>query len=86
MFEVVDEEVEGAGHRESQVGHGRNQTNPIWPMLKKNTLNFKSFFYFKYRFQNFFIFSKEEKWVDLVKIWYYSDKKERLKFQLLSLD
>ena len=44
MFEVVDEEVEGAGHRESQVGHGRNQTNPIWPMLKKNTSNFKSFF------------------------------------------
>ena len=61
MFEVVDEEVEGAGHRESQVGHCRNQTNPIWPMLKKTHQTLKVFFYFKYRFQNFFIFSKEEK-------------------------
>ena len=45
MFEVVDEEVEGAGHRESQVGHCRNQTNPIWPMLKKTHQTLKVFLF-----------------------------------------
>ena len=44
MFEVVDEEVEGAGHTESQVGHCRDQTNPIWPMLKKTHQTLKVFF------------------------------------------
>ena len=61
MFEVVDEEVEGAGHRESQVGHCRNQTNPIWPMLKKHTLNFKSFFLFQIPFSKFLYFLQRGK-------------------------
>ena len=61
MFEVVDEEVEGAGHTESQVGHCRDQTNPIWPMLKKKHIKLLKFFLFQIPFSKFLYFLQRGK-------------------------